>query len=186
MRIVLHICCGVCAAGAVKTLAEEEHQVMGFFYNPNIYPAAEYYKRLENASKVARELNFPLEAIPYAPEGWIKEAEPFQDEPEGGKRCPVCFCIRLEKTYLYLQKHKADAFTTTLTISPHKSAEIVNKIGREIGGDRFLSRDFKKKDGFKRAIYSAREWGLYQQNYCGCRYSIRQPAHSPIVGISDV
>jgi predicted adenine nucleotide alpha hydrolase (AANH) superfamily ATPase len=176
MRIVLHICCGVCAAGAAKTLAEEGHQVLGLFYNPSIYPEAEYYKRLENASKVARELNFHLEAASYAPECWIKETEPFQHEPEGGKRCPVCFRIRLEKTYLYLQEHKADVFTTTLTISPHKSAEIVNKIGREIGGDRFLSRDFKKKDGFKKAIQSAMELGLYRQNYCGCRYSIRQSA----------
>jgi predicted adenine nucleotide alpha hydrolase (AANH) superfamily ATPase len=66
-----------------------------------------------------------------------------------------------------------DAFTTTLTISPHKQASIINRIGREIGGDRFMQRDFKKKDGFKQAITLARCWELYRQNYCGCIYSSR-------------
>ena len=156
-----------------KTLAEEGHQVIGFFYNPNIHPAQEYQKRLETAYRVAQELDFPLEAGPYTPEEWLKETDSLKDEPEGGKRCPVCFRIRLEKTYLYLMDCGADAFTTTLTISPHKSAQIVNKIGQEIGGDKFLVRDFKKKDGFKRAIQLARRWELYRQDYCGCIYSMR-------------
>jgi predicted adenine nucleotide alpha hydrolase (AANH) superfamily ATPase len=175
MKIVLHICCGVCAAGVVKTLTEEGHQVIGFFYNPNIHPAEEYHKRLETVQKVARELNFPLEVAPYTPEEWLRETEPLKREPEGGKRCQVCFRIRLQKAYSYLKEFGADAFTTTLTISPHKSAVVVNQIGLEIGGDKFLVRDFKKKDGFKKAMQLARQWQLYQQNYCGCLYSIRQP-----------
>ena len=175
MKIVLHICCGVCAAGVVKTLTEEGHQVIGFFYNPNIHPAEEYNKRLETVQKVARELDFPLEVAPYTPEEWLRETEPLKREPEGGKRCQVCFRIRLQKAYSYLKEFGADAFTTTLTISPHKSAVVVNRIGLEIGGDKFLVRDFKKKDGFKKAMQLARQWQLYQQNYCGCLYSIRQP-----------
>lgn len=178
MKIVLHICCGVCAAGVGKTLTEEGHQVTGFFYNPNIHPAEEYYKRLETARRVAQELNFPLDAALYNPEEWLKRTEHLKHEPEGGKRCQVCFRIRLEKTYSYLKECGADAFTTTLTISPHKSAEVVNQTGREIGGDKFLVRDFKKKDGFKRAMQLARQWELYQQNYCGCIYSIRQAKQS--------
>ena len=173
MKIVLHICCGVCAAGVVKTLAEEGHQVIGFFYNPNIHPAQEYERRLETTYRVAQELDFPLEAGPYTPEEWLKETNSLKHEPEGGKRCPVCFKIRLEETYLYMLDYGADAFTTTLTISPHKSAQVINKIGQEIGGDKFLVRDFKKKDGFKRAIQLARQWELYRQNYCGCIYSMR-------------
>jgi len=173
VKIVLHICCGVCAAGAVKTLVEEGHQVVGFFYNPNIHPAQEYERRLETAYRVAQELDFPLEAGPYTPEEWLKETNSLKHEPEGGKRCPVCFKIRLEETYLYMLDYGADAFTTTLTISPHKSAQVINKIGQEIGGDKFLVRDFKKKDGFKRAIQLARQWELYRQNYCGCIYSMR-------------
>ena len=174
MKIVLHICCGVCAAGVVKTLTEEGHQVIGFFYNPNIQPIEEYHRRLEAVRKVARELNFPLEVAPYIPDEWLKETEHLKYEPEGGKRCQVCFKIRLEKTYLYLKECGADTFTTTLTISPHKSAPLINQIGMEIAGDKFLARDFKKKDGFTKAIQTAKQWQLYQQNCCGCMYSIRE------------
>ena len=173
MKIVLHICCGVCAAGVAKTLTTEGHEVFGFFYNPNIHPAQEYQKRLETAFSVARELNLPLEATPYTPEEWLRETEPLKHEPEGGKRCEICFRLRLEKTYLHLMNCGADAFTTTLTISPHKSAQAINRIGCELGGDKFLARDFKKKEGFKQAIQLAKQWELYQQSYCGCIYSIR-------------
>ena len=173
MKVVLHICCGVCAAGVVKTLTEEGHQVIGFFCNPNIHPEEEYHKRLEAVRMVAKELDFPLEVTPYHPDSWLKKTEHLKQEPEGGARCPVCFRIRLEKTFAYLKDCGADAFTTTLTISPHKSAAIVNSIGYEVGRDQFLARDFKKKEGFQRAVQLARQWGLYQQNYCGCIYSMR-------------
>ena len=174
MKVVLHICCGVCAAGAVETLATEGHQVTGFFYNPNIHPAQEYQRRLETTCRVAQELNFPLEIAPYTPEEWLRETESLKHEPEGGKRCQLCFRMRLERTYLYLMDCGADAFTTTLTISPHKSAQVINKIGQEIGGDKFLVRDFKKKEGFKQAIQLAKRWELYRQNYCGCIYSMNK------------
>ena len=173
MKVVLHICCGICAAGAADTLAVEGHQVIGFFYNPNIHPEQEYQRRLETTCKVAQELNFPLEVAPYTPDDWRKETASLKHEPEGGKRCQVCFRIRLEKTWLYMMDCGADAFTTTLTIGPRKSAQLINKIGQEIGGDKFLMRDFKKKDGFKKATQSAKQWELYRQNYCGCIYSMR-------------
>ena len=174
MRIVLHICCGVCAAGAAQALAEEGHQVSGFFYNPNIHPAEEYQRRLDATYHVARELGFALAVGPYTPEDWLEETDSLKHEPEGGKRCHVCYRMRLERTYHYLVDCGADAFTTTLTISPHKSAQVINSIGLEIGREKFLVRDFKKKEGFKRAMQSARRWGLYRQDYCGCVYSMRE------------
>jgi predicted adenine nucleotide alpha hydrolase (AANH) superfamily ATPase len=174
VKFVLHICCGVCAAGAVEALNAEGHQVIGFFYNPNIHPEEEYQKRLDVAAKVAKELNFPLEAGPYTPEEWHSLTGSLKDEPEGGKRCQVCYRPRLNKTKDYLTAYGADAFTTTLTISPHKSAQVINNIGREIGGEKFLVRDFKKKDGFKRAVQLAKKWELYRQDYCGCIYSMRE------------
>lgn len=173
MKVVLHICCGVCAAGAAEALAVEGHQVIGFFCNPNIHPSPEYQRRLEATRMVAEKLHFPLEVAPYMPEEWFVETDSFRHEPEGGKRCQVCYRIRLEKTYEYLIDCGADAFTTTLTISPHKSAQEIKEIGQEIGGEKFLVRDFKKKDGFKRAVQLARQWELYRQNYCGCIYSMR-------------
>ena len=144
MKIVLHICCGVCAAGAAEALATEGHQVIGFFYNPNIHPAQEYERRLQTTCRVAQELNFPLEVAPYTPDEWLRQTDSLKHDPEGGRRCQVCFRIRLEKTYHHLIDCGADAFTTTLAISPHKSVEAVNKIGCEVGGERFLVRDFKK------------------------------------------
>ena len=174
MKVVLHICCGVCSAGAADSLMREGHQVMGFFYNPNIYPADEYEKRLMTAKRVAKELGFPLEIPLYRPEDWFNKTESLKQEPEGGRRCLVCFKMRLEETYKYLLACKADAFTTTLTISPHKSAEDINRIGMDIGGEAFLQRDFKKKDGFKYTMQLADKWQLYKQDYCGCLYSIRK------------
>jgi predicted adenine nucleotide alpha hydrolase (AANH) superfamily ATPase len=173
MKVVLHICCGVCAAGVAERLSREEHLILGFFYNPNIHPLEEYQRRLEVARTVAGKMGFPLEAAPYLPDEWFRETAGLENEPEGGKRCPVCFRLRLEKTYLLMKDRGGDAFTTTLTVSPHKSAETINRVGREIGGEKFLVRDFKKQDGFKRAMALAREWTLYRQDYCGCLYSMR-------------
>ena len=174
MKIVLHICCGVCAAGVVERLTLEGHEVLGLFYNPNIYPLEEYERRLEAATKVAKEMDFPLAVSSYTPDEWFKETNSMENEPEGGRRCEVCFRLRLKKTYLYLPDCGGDAFTTTLTISSHKSADVINRVGNEIGGDRFLARDFKKKEGFQRATELAKKWALYRQNYCGCLYSMRR------------
>ena len=174
MKVLLHICCGVCATGVVEKLTSEGHEVYGFFYNPNIHPQEEYERRLEAAYKVAEELNFPLEVGPYKPEEWLAETTSLENEPEGGRRCEVCFRHRLKRTYLYLQDSGLDAFTTTLTVSPHKSAAVVNQVGQEIGGERFLVRDFKKKAGFQRATELAKQWALHQQDYCGCIYSMRR------------
>ena len=173
MKIMLHICCGVCAAGVAGRLMAEGHQVTGLFYNPNIHPSDEYYRRLGVARKVGRMLDFPLEVPPYVPEEWFREAESLKNEPEGGRRCEVCFRLRLKKTFLHMTEKGYDAFATTLTVSPHKSAAVVNRVGAEIGGGMFLARDFKKQDGFKQTIVLARQWNLYRQNYCGCCYSLR-------------
>ena len=174
MKIVLHVCCGVCAAGVTERLTLQGHQVIGFFYNPNIYPLEEYNRRLEVARRVAEELNFPLEIAPYTPQEWLQETRSLENEPEGGRRCEICFKLRMQRTYHYMEDCGGDAFTTTLTISPHKSAAMINKIGQQIGGERFLMRDFKKREGFKQAMELAKKWALYRQDYCGCIYSIKK------------
>jgi predicted adenine nucleotide alpha hydrolase (AANH) superfamily ATPase len=174
VNIVLHICCGICAAGTVQTLKEEGHRVTGFFYNPNVHPEEEYHRRLETTRLVAQHLDFPLHVGDYDTEEWFACTGPLKNEPEGGTRCTICFQIRLEKTFMFMQECGADAFTSTLTISPHKPADTVNRIGQNTGGNLFLARDFKKKDGFKRAMQMARQWDLYRQDYCGCIYSMRR------------
>jgi epoxyqueuosine reductase len=173
MNIVLHICCGVCAAGAADVLLSEGHRVTGYFYNPNIYPEHEYVLRLEAARCIADSLKFDLVAGPYDTDKWNAGTTALGGEPEGGARCSVCYRLRLEKTLGFMQEIGADAFTSTLTISPHKPALEINRTGVEIGRDHYMPRDFKKKDGFKRAMETARKLELYRQNYCGCIYSLQ-------------
>ncbi len=186
MKVALHICCAVCAAGAAERLLQEGHQVLGFFYNPNIHPEEEYRQRLENARKVAQELNFPLKEESYFPDDWFKAITSLENEPEGGKRCPICFKMRLEKTYRFMLESKCDVFTTTLTMGSNKSAELIGRIGQEIGGDKFLKQDFKKKEGFKRASELTKKWNLYRQNYCGCLYSLRDKGLRKSSPVKDV
>jgi predicted adenine nucleotide alpha hydrolase (AANH) superfamily ATPase len=173
MKILLHICCGVCAAGAADILLAEGHGITGYYFNPNISSQEEYDKRLEASNTVAGVNNFPIITPAYNPKQWMESTSELWKEPEGGKRCEVCFRIRLQSTYDYLKEYDFDAFTTTLTIGPMKSADTINRIGKEIGGDKFLSRDFKKNGGAQRAIQLARQYQIYRQNYCGCVYSLR-------------
>ncbi|MBU3934279.1 MAG: epoxyqueuosine reductase QueH [Candidatus Omnitrophica bacterium] len=171
MRVLLHICCAVCAGSCLETLRREGHEVGGYFYNPNIQPQEEYLKRLQEAEKLARQENFSLIIGEDEPDKWFSRIKGLEEEPEGGRRCARCFSLRLEKTAKVAQEKGFAAFTTTLTVSPHKNARVINEIGRDVGGGLFLGRDFKKKDGFKRAQQLARRYNLYHQDYCGCIYS---------------
>jgi epoxyqueuosine reductase len=172
MKIALHICCAVCAAGAVERLLQEGYTVEGYFYNPNLYPEEEYLRRLENAQIVAGELGFNLTEGPRNYEDWEAAVKDLENEPEGGARCPVCFKYRLTQTYRFMQQSGCEAYNTTLTMGSNKSGLLIGRLGYEIGGKHFLDRDFKKKSGFQRAGDLAKKWGLYRQHYCGCRYSL--------------
>lgn len=172
MKVLLHICCGVCASAVVERLLCEGHSVTGFFYNPNIHPVDEYEKRLEAARKVSERYGFELLEGIYDREKWFEKAKGLEYEPEGGARCSVCIEMRLKKTYEYMKQKMFDLFTTTLTVSPHKDPEQINSIGRSIGGERFICADFKKKGGFQKAMELAKELDLYKQRYCGCIYSL--------------
>jgi len=172
MKVLLHVCCGVCSASVVERLRRENYKVTGFFYNPNIQPFAEYKKRLITARRISKILGFELLEGEYDLNPWIRKTKPFRRAPEGGERCRLCFSIRLSETYQLFKKLKTfDKFTTTLTVSPHKDAPLINELGLHIGGVYYLSRDFKKEDGYKHAIELAKEWDLYRQGYCGCVYS---------------
>lgn len=120
---------------------------------------------------LARGQNLPLLAGDYDPDTWFTATKGLENEPEAGKRCAQCFKMRLEKTVRQAKAKGFTAFTTTLTISPHKNVQLINEIGRDVGQGLFLAHDFKKQDGFKRAQELSREYGLYHQDYCGCLYS---------------
>jgi len=174
MKVLLHICCAVCAASCVERLRAEGHQVSGFFYNPNVQPPEEYLNRLAAAESLAGYEKFPLLVGEYDPDEWFSQVQDLKDQPEGGERCSKCFSIRLSETARLAREKGFDAFTTTLTISSHKDSEVINDIGRGIAGDLFLRWDFKKNNGSKRANELAQKYDLYRQNYCGCVYSLEE------------
>jgi epoxyqueuosine reductase len=170
-RVLLHICCGICSSWAIEKLKIDGFQVCGFFYNPNIQPEEEYFKRLAAAKKVAGFHGIELLSGKYDPDKWQDAVKGRENEPEGGKRCPVCFRFRLEETLRQARELGIARFTTTLTISPHKDFEVIKNIGASLSPEGFLAYNFKKEDGFKRSNKFSREHELYRQDYCGCLYS---------------
>jgi epoxyqueuosine reductase len=179
-KILLHICCAPDATATVERLSGE-YDVSGYFQNDNIYPEAEYHRRLNHAERVAAALGFPLVPAPYHPGSWDAAVTGLEREPERGRRCEACLRHNLAATAAKARELGIPFFTTTLTISPHKDADLIFRVGREIGqqqGVRFLEKDFKKQDGFKRSLEWSRRLDLYRQHYCGCRYSIPSPQPS--------
>jgi predicted adenine nucleotide alpha hydrolase (AANH) superfamily ATPase len=174
MKVLVHICCAVCATACLERLRDEGRDVSGYFYNPNIHPQEEYLIRLRQVQGLARRESLPLLTGDYDLDAWFAATKGLESEPEAGKRCARCFKMRLEKTALKAKAQGFTGFTTTLTISPHKNARLINEIGRDIGQDLFLAHDFKKQDGFKRARQLSRQYNLYHQDYCGCVYSLKE------------
>ena len=174
-RLLLHVCCAPDATVPYLRL-KDEYRVVAFFYNPNIHPRKEYERRLREAQKLANLWGFALIVGEYDAERWFAAVQGLEEEPEGGRRCEVCYALRLEESARLARELGCEAFATTLTISPHKRAEKINALGREAAsryGVAYLESDFKKKEGFKESIRLSRELNLYRQNYCGCSYSMR-------------
>lgn len=169
--VLLHICCGVCAFHSIKYLQEQGYGVEGFFYNPNVHPASEYQKRKDAACEVCQLIGVPLHEAAYDVERWNDACAAYNDEPEGGRRCRLCYEMRLRATSDYADEKQFDYFTTTLSISPHKDSSVISDIGRHIGAARFLDINFKKNNGFVKTIEYTKAHGIYRQRYCGCLWS---------------
>ncbi|MBQ8782306.1 MAG: epoxyqueuosine reductase QueH [Clostridia bacterium] len=177
--LLLQSCCGPCSSYVLEVLAEH-FKVTVLYYNPNIYPEEEYYKRLSEQIKIINSMPFKnkVELMPcdYDEQEFLTAAKGLENEREGGARCKECFVLRLGKTASLAKENGFDFFTTTLTVSPHKNAQLLNQIGKEleeIYGVKYLFADFKKKEGYKRSIQLSKEYDLYRQEYCGCRFSLR-------------
>lgn len=177
-HLMLHACCAPCSSYVLEYLAQHM-RVTVFFYNPNITRPEEYRKRVEEEKRLIRELpvKYPISFLEgvYEPERFFESVKGLEQEPEGGKRCEVCFKLRLEEAARIAAENGGfDFFTTSLTISPLKNADLLNEVGEAAGqkyGISFLPSDFKKKNGYKRSIELSREYGLYRQDYCGCVFS---------------
>lgn len=168
--LLLHVCCAPCSTSVIERL-KQDYDVTLFFYNPNIEPIQEYEKRLNAAERYAKKVNLPIIVGDYDNTEWHNAVKGYESEPEGGKRCSICFRFNLQKTANLAKKKDFDFFTTTLTVSPYKNTEIINKIGKKIDSERFLEKDFKKENGYTHSIKLSKEHNLYRQDYCGCLYS---------------
>ena len=168
-QILLHVCCAPCSTAVVERLREQGYEVTLFFSNSNIHPEEEYRKRLVEARKLAAMLGLELLEDVYDHDTWLTCIHGLEDEPERGRRCLKCFEYNLGKTCAMARQKGIPGFTTTLTVSRHKSSRDIFAAGGAFPG--FLSMDFKKQDGYNKSIQLSAKLNLYRQGYCGCEFS---------------
>jgi predicted adenine nucleotide alpha hydrolase (AANH) superfamily ATPase len=176
-KLLLHSCCAPCTSYCLEYLYEY-FDITLYFYNPNMSNREEYDKRANELIRLVKEMGLSSEVDiiieEYASDEFLKASKGLEDEPERGLRCNECFKLRLNKSGMYAKENKFEYFTTTLSISPHKNAKLLNIIGGELEdilGVKYLYSDFKKKNGYKRSIELSNEYNLYRQNFCGCNFS---------------
>lgn len=179
-RLLMHSCCAPCSSYCLSYLAEY-FSITVLYYNPNISPEDEYYKRVKEQVRLIGSL--PVKNVisfvegGYEPLKFFQMAEGMEDMPEGGARCFKCYEMRQRKAAEYAVMHGFDYFTTTLSVSPHKNAQVLNEIGLRLEkeyGVKYLVSDFKKKGGYQKSIQYSREYSLYRQDYCGCIFSKKE------------
>lgn len=179
-RLLLHSCCAPCSSYTLEYLSRY-FDITVLYYNPNISPRSEFDKRAAEQARLIAELparhKIKLVVSDYDYTEFLDIARGYEDCQEGGERCFRCYRMRLEKTAEKAKAEGFDYFCTTLSISPLKDSQIINKIGYETAekyGVKWLPSDFKKKEGYKRSIELSREYNLYRQNFCGCAYSKKE------------
>lgn len=174
--LLLHSCCGPCSSSVLNRI-KDYFDITVIYYNPNIFPKEEYLKRKSEQIRLLKQLNIKFLDCEYDEEQFYSYVKGLENEKEGGARCSKCFVLRLEKTAIIAKQNNFDYFGTTLTVSPHKNAQIINKIGeflQEKHNVKFLYSDFKKQNGYLNSIKLSKEYNLYRQDYCGCKFSLNQ------------
>ena len=180
-KLLIQSCCGPCSTYVLEMLVPHADIIL-YFFNPNIHPLSEYELRRDTQRRFIEEFNRTTGSSivfmegEYVPELFFKRTEALKDEPEGGKRCWVCYRIRMEHAAERARELGCDYFASTLTVSPMKNSNKVNEFGLEIqqtAGIYYLPSDFKKTGGYQRSIQLSKSYELYRQSYCGCIYSKR-------------
>ena len=180
--LLLHSCCAPCSSSVILKLAPF-FKLTVFYYNSNIDTSEEYEKRAEEQGHIISIYNeenlssHKIEIIKeaYDPQEFYEISQGLEDCPEGGERCMRCYLLRLKKTAERAKKDGFDFFTSTLSVSPLKNAEKLNSIGLSLENEtcKWLPSDFKKRNGYLDSINLSKKYGLYRQDYCGCKYSKR-------------
>ena len=175
--LLLHSCCAPCAGEIMEAVAASEIETTLYFYNPNIHPIQEYELRKEENKRYCQKLGFTFIDADYDKDNWFKRIKGLENEPERGERCTKCFDMRFERSALYAHENNFSLFATTLGISRWKDLDQVNNSGLR-AADRYSGLNFwdfnwRKAGGSPRMIEISKREEFYQQEYCGCVYSLR-------------
>ncbi len=170
-HLLLVSCCGPCSCGVIKHLVQEGQSFSVLFYNPNIQPYEEYNKRKDENKRICELYNVPFIELEYDHERWCDAIQGLENEPERGKRCDICFYLRLLRACQYAKEHGFDAVTSVLGVSRYKDLEQVNRAGKKASdavGIPYLDINWRKNglENLRQAL--VKELDLYAQNYCGC------------------
>lgn len=181
-KILLHACCAPCSTYTLEYLTQYA-DVTIYYANSNIHPRDEYRRREYVIQKFITKFNETTHnkvkfiAAPYAPQDYLRAVRGLENEPEGGARCQACFTYRLETVaQKALELGGYDYFGSSLTISPHKNSQVINKVGidiQELYDLKYLPSDFKKNGGYQRSVQMCKEYDIYRQCYCGCVFAAK-------------
>lgn len=176
-RVLLHSCCAPCSGPLIEQMHDSGIELTIFFYNPNIHPLKEYRLRKEENIRYAEKLGIPFVDADYDVQDWFARAKGMEFEPERGIRCTMCFDMRFERTALHAYEHGFKVITSSLGISRWKNMEQINDCGVRAAAHypdvTYWTYNWRKDGGAARMYELAKEERFYQQQYCGCIYSLR-------------
>ncbi|MBE6108579.1 MAG: epoxyqueuosine reductase QueH [Erysipelotrichaceae bacterium] len=185
--LCMHVCCAVCSCWPLEFL--KDFDVTIYYTNSNIYPSEEYWRRLNELKQFLKEVHPEVKLVEakYDNEAYTQKISVLKDEPEKGKRCIMCYGLRMNEAYRYANEHHFDYFTTVMTVSRQKDSKVLNHIGLQLShqypNTKYFISDFKKADGNIKTNRIASSLGMYRQDYCGCIYSYLQ-RHSTDQGLT--
>ncbi|OAX53518.1 epoxyqueuosine reductase QueH [Xanthomonas graminis] len=176
-RLLLHSCCAPCSGELMEAFVASGIAYTVFFYNPNIHPLKEYELRKQENIRFAEKHGVPFIDADYDTENWFARAKGMENEPERGIRCTMCFDMRFERTALYAHEHGFTVMTSSLGISRWKNMQQINDCGRRAAAPYqdlvYWDYNWRKGGGSARMIEISKRENFYQQEYCGCVYSLR-------------
>ena len=176
-KLLLVSCCAPCSVGVIEDLKKQGVDFSVLFYNPNIRPESEYLHRLQENKKICKLYGVPFIELEYEPKIWQEATKGLENEPEKGKRCDVCFYMRLKKASEYAKANGFTRISSVLGISRWKDFDQVCRAGKKVESETGIFYDdinWRKEGRLERSEHLAKELNLYRQNYCGCK-PIKKP-----------
>lgn len=176
-KMVLHSCCAPCSAEVMDAIRASGIAMVVYFYNPNIHPLQEYELRKKENMRYCEKHNIECIDADYDTDNWFERVKGLEWQPERGARCTACFDMRFERTALFASENGYQLFSSSLAISRWKDMEQINGCGERAADKykdlQYWTLNWRKKGGSARMIETSKEESFYQQEYCGCVYSLR-------------